>query len=343
MTSGRAPATGRRSDAFDGDVDARADRRSGVAHVALADGRARDARRRPRRAPPLQPGAHGRSRSTSAALRIADAGDVAEPDGPEGEAAVRDPRRDARPRAPTRGRARRRQQRDLRRSRRAPARAGLITLDAHFDLRDGVSNGSPVRRLIEDGLDPRRIVQIGIADFANSVAYARRAADYGITVIGLDDVRRRGAADVMARGARGRRGGRRRHPSRHRRRRLRPLGRARVPGVSVPGGLAAWELRALVRGRGIRCPARVAPTSSRWMPRPTRPTSARCGSPRCACSNCSQDWGYAHDPTRSGAPREVRLGRPEPRRPRPAARTIAACATRRAWRARSPRPASAPR
>ena len=30
--------------------------------------------------------------------------------------------------------------------------AGLITLDAHHDLRDGISNGSPVRRLIEAGL-----------------------------------------------------------------------------------------------------------------------------------------------------------------------------------------------
>ena len=30
--------------------------------------------------------------------------------------------------------------------------AGLITLDAHHDLRDGSSNGSPVRRLIEAGL-----------------------------------------------------------------------------------------------------------------------------------------------------------------------------------------------
>ena len=28
--------------------------------------------------------------------------------------------------------------------------AGLITVDAHYDLRDGVSNGSPVRRLLED-------------------------------------------------------------------------------------------------------------------------------------------------------------------------------------------------
>mgnify|MGYP000241421589 FL=1 len=34
----------------------------------------------------------------------------------------------------------------------AVAAAGLITFDAHYDLRDGVSNGSPVRRLIESGL-----------------------------------------------------------------------------------------------------------------------------------------------------------------------------------------------
>lgn len=63
------------------------------------------------------------------------------------------------------------------------ATAGLITLDAHHDLRDGVSNGSPVRRLIEAGLDPKRIVQIGINDFSNSPDYAKLASDLGITVI----------------------------------------------------------------------------------------------------------------------------------------------------------------
>ena len=63
------------------------------------------------------------------------------------------------------------------------ANAGLITLDAHHDLRDGVSNGSPVRRLIEAGLDPKRVVQIGINDFSNSPDYAKLASDLGITVI----------------------------------------------------------------------------------------------------------------------------------------------------------------
>ncbi len=77
--------------------------------------------------------------------------------------------------------------------------AGLITLDAHHDLRNGVSNGSPVRRLVDElGLDGRRIVQIGIADFSNSPAYAARARDLGITVIPRTALRNRTMADVMA-------------------------------------------------------------------------------------------------------------------------------------------------
>jgi formiminoglutamase len=68
------------------------------------------------------------------------------------------------------------------------ATAGLITLDAHHDLRDGISNGSPVRRLIEAGVDPKRIVQIGINDFSNSASYAQLASDFGITVISREMV-----------------------------------------------------------------------------------------------------------------------------------------------------------
>ncbi len=198
------------------------------------------------------------------ALTIADAGDVAAPDGEAGETAVREAAAAAAARArlvialggdnsATYGVAQ------------GVGVSGLITIDAHFDLRDGVSNGSPVRRLIEDGLDPRRIAQIGIADFANSVAYARRAADYGITVITLDDVRRRGVADVMAqalevagggvgRGGRGDddsggAGGRGAGGGIHLDIDVDVCDRSVAPGcpASVPGGLAAWELRALVR------------------------------------------------------------------------------------------------
>ena len=79
------------------------------------------------------------------------------------------------------------------------ATAGLITFDAHHDLRDGVSNGSPVRRLIEEaGLNGKHVVQIGIADFSNSAAYAARAKELGITVIPRSALRGLSAAAVVA-------------------------------------------------------------------------------------------------------------------------------------------------
>lgn len=80
------------------------------------------------------------------------------------------------------------------------ASAGLITFDAHHDIRDGVSNGSPVRRLIEEaGLKGKNVVQIGIADFSNSAAYAARAKEYGITVIPRSALRGLTASQVVAR------------------------------------------------------------------------------------------------------------------------------------------------
>lgn len=75
---------------------------------------------------------------------------------------------------------------------------GLITLDAHLDLRDGQSNGSPVWRLIQAGLHGMNTVQIGISDFANSREYFERAKDVGIHVVTRDLLRNRPIADVMA-------------------------------------------------------------------------------------------------------------------------------------------------
>lgn len=75
---------------------------------------------------------------------------------------------------------------------------GLVTWDAHFDLRDGNSNGSPVWRLIQAGLHGGNIVQIGISDFANSREYFERAKDAGIHVISRDVLRNRPIDDVMA-------------------------------------------------------------------------------------------------------------------------------------------------
>jgi formiminoglutamase len=181
-----------------------------------------------------------------ATLKALDFGDVADPDGPDGEARV----------AATVGRAAaaellvavggdnsitysvlRGRFSDL-------GGCGLITVDAHHDLRDGYSNGSPVRRLIEAGLPGDRVVQIGIADFANSAAYAARARDLGVTVVHRTELRRRSLDDVAiaaleVAGADGR-----------------PVyvdidvdvcDRAEAPGcpASAPGGMSADDVRRL--------------------------------------------------------------------------------------------------
>jgi formiminoglutamase len=75
--------------------------------------------------------------------------------------------------------------------------AGLVTLDAHHDYREGRSNGSPVRNLVDAGLDPQRIAQVGIADWANSKSYADEVAARGVTVLTRADVAARGIADCM--------------------------------------------------------------------------------------------------------------------------------------------------
>ena len=72
---------------------------------------------------------------------------------------------------------------------------GLITLDAHLDMRDlgqGLSNGNPVRALMEDGLAGANIAQVGLAAFANSEAMHRDAIDAGNCLVSMGDIRRDG-------------------------------------------------------------------------------------------------------------------------------------------------------
>jgi arginase family enzyme len=79
-------------------------------------------------------------------------------------------------------------------------KVGLITLDAHFDMRDldaGLSNGNPVRALMQDGLPGRNIAQIGLASFANTAKMHRDAIAAGSLVISIDEVRGGGIASAV--------------------------------------------------------------------------------------------------------------------------------------------------
>jgi formiminoglutamase len=120
---------------------------------------------------------------------------------------------------------------------------GLITFDAHHDIRQGVSNGSPVRRLIEAGLDPTRIVQIGINDFSNSAEYSAQAARWGIRVISRDELAQRKPSDVIAEAVSI--AGENIHVDFD----VDVCDRAFVPGcpASAPGGISAYELRQFAR------------------------------------------------------------------------------------------------
>ena len=79
-------------------------------------------------------------------------------------------------------------------------RTGLLTLDAHFDLRDtdqGLTNGNPVQALLEDGLDGARISQIGLAPFANTKRAHDKAKAAGISVRTARECRERGMAAIV--------------------------------------------------------------------------------------------------------------------------------------------------
>jgi formiminoglutamase len=80
-------------------------------------------------------------------------------------------------------------------------RVGLLTLDAHFDLRDtdcGLTNGNPIQALLEDGLHGRRISQIGLAPWANTRRMHDKAVAAGISVRTARECRALGTAAVAA-------------------------------------------------------------------------------------------------------------------------------------------------
>lgn len=129
------------------------------------------------------------------------------------------------------------------------ATAGLVTVDAHHDLRDGTSNGAPVRRLLDAGLAGARVTQLGIEPLANSREYAARAAEYGITVVTRAELLSTPIASAMSTALeRAAAAGGPVHVDLD----LDVCDRSVAPGcpASVPGGLSAIELRTAARIAG---------------------------------------------------------------------------------------------
>jgi arginase family enzyme len=80
------------------------------------------------------------------------------------------------------------------------SRVGLLTLDAHHDVRGfhaGPTNGTPVRGLVEDGLLGHNVVQVGIGDLTNSRAYRRWCDEQGVRVVSAATARAEGVGAVV--------------------------------------------------------------------------------------------------------------------------------------------------
>ena len=79
-------------------------------------------------------------------------------------------------------------------------RVGVLTLDAHFDLRDtdqGLTNGNPIQALLDDGMDGQRISQVGLAPFANTRRAHEKAKAAGISVRTARECQEQGLAAIV--------------------------------------------------------------------------------------------------------------------------------------------------
>ncbi|MUV37469.1 Formimidoylglutamase [Lentibacillus sp. JNUCC-1] len=81
-------------------------------------------------------------------------------------------------------------------------RIGVIQFDAHHDLRNtedgGPTNGTPFRRLIEEeAIAGHDLVQIGIRDFSNAKAYSDYAAEKGVHVYTMGDVKEKSIRTIL--------------------------------------------------------------------------------------------------------------------------------------------------
>ena len=124
--------------------------------------------------------------------------------------------------------------------------ATLITFDAHLDLRDtdrGLTNGNPVRALLEHSFPGDRITQIGIQSFANSAAYAEVARRAGIHIVTAEEVHARGIIPIVEEALA------RATPPVYIDLDVDVLDRAFSPATpgSRPGGLFPWQMRIAAR------------------------------------------------------------------------------------------------
>ncbi len=182
-------------------------------------------------------------------VRVLDLGDLADPDGPDAAQRAVSAFAALEPSAPcvvVGGDNSATVPGLLGRARGEPGGWGLVTVDPHLDVRQGHSNGSPVRELISAGLDAGHVVQVGTADFVNSRHDATWASDVGVTRFTRGHVEREGLESTIAAAIEiAAEGGRAVYVDLD----VDSVDQAAAPGcpASVPGGLSAAQFRRVAR------------------------------------------------------------------------------------------------
>lgn len=128
-------------------------------------------------------------------------------------------------------------------------RAGLVAVDAQYDVRDGTRNTSAIRALFDAGLDGDRVAHIGAADWAVSRSQADEVNARGMHLYPRAHVKDRGMAVCVADAIDAVAGSGAVHVSID----LSVCDRALVPGCldSLPGGLPTADVLTAAFAAGL--------------------------------------------------------------------------------------------
>ena len=77
-------------------------------------------------------------------------------------------------------------------------RTGVVLVGPAYDLRPGRTSASAARWLLELGVPADRIIQVGLADWADSASYVGEARELGLRAFPAEMVAERGMAAVMS-------------------------------------------------------------------------------------------------------------------------------------------------
>jgi len=70
----------------------------------------------------------------------------------------------------------------------------VINIDTHLDLRDATqrNSGTSFRQILECDFKPKKLIELGIQNYANSIQHFNYAVENGVVIFTLDEIRKAG-------------------------------------------------------------------------------------------------------------------------------------------------------